>query len=328
MSSQPVLSIVVAVYNGEKFLPQFFDNLIAQKLENWELIVVNDGSTDNSKDVIESYADKFAQLKILFQENQGVSVARNTGMVEATGKYITFPDIDDEINPLMYGRLLEIALAGELDVATCNGTYVYTNGDAPKAIFPPNKVPSTAVISGPEWLEIGLSSRKFLHVTWLNLYRLEMLRQHNFFFEPKLHHQDIPWTTEVLLVAKRVQFINEQYYRYLIHNQSVSHSLSGDERSVRKVHTYLKIIDMLLDIYQRYPEQVKQAPACLWQVGKEGLGVTQALLAIQSPTTQKEMVQQFFDKGYWEIVWTHATTLKLKWRLIRRYKKLKEIIKS
>ncbi|MEX6384728.1 hypothetical protein AB6F61_17745 [Providencia hangzhouensis] len=91
-----------------------------------------------------------------------------------------------------------------------------------------------------------------------------MSRQHKFFFEPKLHHQDIPWTTEVLLVAKRVQFINEQYYRYLIHNQSVSHSLSGDERSVRKIKTYLKIIDMLLNIYQRYPENKLNKPLLVY----------------------------------------------------------------
>ncbi|MTC50247.1 glycosyltransferase [Providencia alcalifaciens] len=326
MSFQPVLSIVVAVYNGEKFLPHFFDSLIAQKLENWELIIVNDGSKDDSESVIRQYEDKFENIKVLAQENQGVSVARNTGMAVATGQYITFPDIDDEIDARMYGRLLEIALAGDLDVATCNGTYVYTNGDAPKAIFPPNKVPSTGVISGSQWLQIGLSSRKFLHVTWLNLYRLSLIREHNFTFEPRLHHQDIPWTTEMLLVAKRVQFINEQYYEYLIHNQSVSHSLTGDERSVRKINTYLKILDMLMDIYKRHPEEVKQAPACLWQVGKEGLGVVLALLAIKSPETQKQMVQLFFDKGYWDIVWKHATTLKLKWRLIRRYSKLKAII--
>ncbi|WP_140187603.1 glycosyltransferase [Providencia stuartii] len=327
MSSHPVLSIVVAVYNGEKFLPHFFDSLLAQNLSHWELIVVNDGSKDNSEEVIRQYQDKFSHFKLLTQENQGVSVARNTGMAQATGQYITFPDIDDEISPKRYGRLLEIALAGDLDVATCNGTYIYTNGDAPKAIFPPNKVPSTGVISGPEWLEMGLSSRKFLHVTWLNLYRLELIRQHNFSFEPKLHHQDIPWTTELLLVAKKVQFINEQYYDYLIHNQSVSHSLQGDERSVRKINTYLKIIDMLLAIYKRYPEQVKQAPACLWQVGKEGLGVIQAILAIKSPEIQREMAQKFIESGYWDVVWSHATTIKLKWRLIRRYTKLKAAAK-
>lgn len=201
-------------------------------------------------------------------------------MAEARGKYITFPDIDDEISPKMYGRLLEIALAGDLDVATCNGTYIYTNGDAPKAIFPPNKVPSTGVISGPEWLEIGLSSRKFLHVTWLNLYRLDLIRQHNFSFEPKLHHQDIPWTTELLLVAKRVQFINEQYYDYLIHNQSVSHSLQGDERSIRKINTYLKIIDMLLDIYKRYRNRLNRRQRVYGRSVKKGLGLLKPYLPL------------------------------------------------
>ena len=327
MPSQPVLSIVAAVYNGEKFLAPFFDSLLAQQLENWELILVNDGSTDNTNTIIEQYADKFNHIKVIHQENQGVSVARNSGMVEAIGRYITFPDIDDVIHPGMYNRLLEIALAGELDVATCNGTYVYTNGEASKPIFPPNRVPSTGVMSGAAWLQMGLSSKKFLHVTWLNLYKLDFIRQNQFTFEPKLHHQDIPWTTEVLLAAKRVQFINEQFYDYLIHNQSVSHSLQGDERRIRKINTYLKIIDMLLDIYRRYPAEVKQAPACLWQIGKEGLGVILSIMSIESPETKRQMATLFFEKGYWGVVWSHATSIKLRWRLIRRYSRLKALTK-
>ncbi|UDG80562.1 hypothetical protein GFV14_00014 [Candidatus Hartigia pinicola] len=327
MSSYPVLSIVVAVYNGEKFLSHFFDNLLAQSCNNFEVIVVNDGSKNNNEEIISQYRKKFNHFKLLSQKNQGVSVARNNGMKQAIGQYITFPDIDDKISPKMYERLLKIALEGDLDVAICNGTYVYLNNNISKAIFPLHKVPSTSVISGPKWLEIGLSSRKFLHVTWLNIYRLSLIKQHNFLFEPKLHHQDIPWTTELLLVAKRVQFINEQYYEYLIHNQSISHSLTGDKRAIRKIYTYLKIIDMLLDIYKRYPKQVKQSPACLWQIGKEGLGVVQAILSIKSPEIQRNMSRFFFEQGYWNIIWSHATTIMLKWRLIRRYFHLKAIIK-
>ena len=81
------------------------------------------------------------------------------------GQYITFPDIDDVIHPQMYGRLLEIALAGKLDVATCNGTYVYEDGREPRPIFPPDRLRSTGVLSGPDWLKRALNSRKFLHVT-------------------------------------------------------------------------------------------------------------------------------------------------------------------
>lgn len=71
MSPAPVLSIVVAVYNGEKFLPHFFDSLLAQNLSNWELIVVNDGSKDNSEAVIRQYQDKFSHFTLLTQDNQG-----------------------------------------------------------------------------------------------------------------------------------------------------------------------------------------------------------------------------------------------------------------
>lgn len=328
MSSRPILSIVAAVYNGGKFLPQFFDSLLAQQLDNWELILVNDGSTDNSAALICQYQNKFPNIKILEHENQGVSVTRNRGMAAATGHYITFPDIDDVIHPGMYKRLLEMAETNELDVATCNGTYIYTDGSPEKTIFPPNRVPSTGVISGAEWLQIGLSSRKFLHVAWLNVYRLDFLTAHQFAFEPKLHHQDIPWTTEVLLAAQRVQFTNKSFYDYLVHNQSVSHSLQGDERQVRKINTYLKIIDMLMAIYQRYPDQVKQAPACLWQIGKEGLGVILAIMSIESPELKRQMARKFLDNGYWDIVWRNATSLKLRWRLIRRYLPLKKLVNN
>ncbi|ELA8730905.1 glycosyltransferase, partial [Morganella morganii] len=166
-SSRPLLSIVVAVYNGEKFLPQFFDCLLKQTLPAWELILVNDGSKDNTDAVLREWQDKFPSVTILEQANQGVSVARNTGFAVAKGQYITFPDIDDVIHPQMYGRLLEIALAGKLDVATCNGTYVYEDGREPRPIFPPDRLRSTGVLSGPDWLKRALNSRKFLHVTWL-----------------------------------------------------------------------------------------------------------------------------------------------------------------
>lgn len=180
----------------------------------------------------------------------------------ATGKYIAFPDIDDIIYLGMCNRLLALAKLSNLYVAMCNGTYVYMNGSPSKLIFLLKKVPSTGIISGTEWPQKGLSSGKFLHVTWLNIYKLSFIREHQYQFEPQLYYQDIPWTTEILLNAKRVQFINESYYDYFIYSKSVSHSLYGDVLRVRNVNTYLKIIDMLMDIYIKYPNVVNHTPAC------------------------------------------------------------------
>lgn len=84
---------------------------------------------------------------------------------------------------------------------------------------------------------------------------------------------------------------------------------------------------MLMDIYIKYPNAVNQTPACWWQISKEGFGVVLSIQAIKSPKIKYEMVKRFFDEGYWHITWQHATTLKLKWRLSRRYLKLKSLLK-
>ena len=176
MSQTPLLSIVAAVYNGEKFLAQFFECLEQQQLESYELILVNDGSTDNSLAVIAEWRDRLQNVQVLEQENQGVSVARNTGLAAASGKYLAFPDIDDKLYPGMYRTLLEMAEKEHLDIATCNGTYVYEKRRESHPIFPLDRLPSTGVLPGHVWLKQALDSRKFLHVTWLNIYRHDFIR--------------------------------------------------------------------------------------------------------------------------------------------------------
>lgn len=325
-SSVPQLSIVVAIYNGEKFLSQFFSYLQAQKLKNWELILVNDGSTDNSLKILNEWENKFPDVTILTQENQGVSVARNTGFKIAKGEYVAFPDIDDVIHDKMYSRLLEIAQAGHLDVATCNGNYIYDNGRPSRPIFPSNRLSSTGILTGPQWLKIALESKKFLHVTWLNIYRRAFLLAHDYYFEPRLHHQDIPWTTEVLLTAERVQYIDERYYDYLIHANSVSHTTPDDSIRVRTIHNYMKILEMLDAINQRHAFIVRNINACYWQISKEGLGIIHSIDGIQSPEIKKQVVQTFFDRGIWALIWNNAKDFRLRWRLGRRYFRLKKIL--
>ncbi|TNH43589.1 glycosyltransferase [Photorhabdus luminescens] len=328
MSISLKLSIVVPIYNGERFLPQFFANLSRQKLTNFELILVDDGSTDNSRQVIEQYAEKFPKTEIITQKNQGVSVARNTGLAKAKGDYVVFPDIDDVIYPGMYNRLLEIAQNNDLDIATCNGHYVYDDGRPARKIFPSDRLSSTAVLSGPEWLQQALSSRKFLHVTWLNIYKRAFLTKHHYQFEPGLHHQDIPWTTELLLTANRVQYIDESFYDYLIHSSSVSHAPADDRIKVRTAHHYMKILEMLNKINQRYPQQVKQAPACHWQIAKEGLGILHTINEIESSTIKRQIVHELFERGIWSMIWKNARGFRLRWRLARRYPRLRAVLKA
>lgn len=326
MSDTPQLSLVVAVYNGEKFLSAFFDSIKSQNLNSLELIIVNDGSTDNSAAIIARYADEFSDYQVIDQPNQGVSAARNTGLAVARGEYIAFPDIDDVIYPGMYNRLLELARKGDLDVATCNGTYIYDDGRPAKKIFPSDKLPSTGVLDGPTWLQKALSSRKFLHVTWLNIYRHAFIKAQGFTFEHGLRHQDIPWTTEVLLTAKRVQYIDETYYDYLIHSASVSHTPGTDDTRMRSARHYMKILEMLHAINQRYPRQVKRVPACHWQIAKEGLGIIHTFDNMKDEKKKSMIIKEFFDTGIWKLIWKSAKSPRLRWRLGRRYFRLKRYV--
>lgn len=327
MSDTPQLSLVIAVYNGEKFLSAFFDSIKNQQLESLEMIVVNDGSTDGSAEVIARYASEFTHFQVINQANQGVSAARNTGLAVARGEYLAFPDIDDVIYPGMYPRLLEIATQGNLDVATCNGTYIYDDGRPAKKIFPSDKLSSTGVLEGPVWLQMALSSRKFLHVTWLNIYRHAFIKEHGFTFEHGLRHQDIPWTTEVLLTAQRVQYVDETFYDYLIHSASVSHIPGTNDTRMRSARHYMKILEMLDAINRRYPEQVKRVPACQWQIAKEGLGILHEINNIDDLAKKREITQELFDRGIWSMIWQNARGFRQRWRLGRRYFRLKKLIK-
>lgn len=321
----PLLSVVVAVYNGEHFLTKFFSCLKAQAIDEMEIIMVNDGSTDDSMAMIESWRDTFPEMRVIEQENQGVSVARNTGLAVATGQYLSFPDIDDDFKPGMYRRLLDLALAGNLDVVTCNGNYVYENNRKPsRPIFPEDKLQSTGILTGPAWLKQALDSRKFLHVTWLNLYRHDFIRERGFTFEPGLRHQDIPWTTEVLLAARRVQYTSERFYDYYIHSASVSHKPDTDDTLIRSARHYIKILEMLEAINQRYADEVKNIPACHWQIAKEGLGILHTFNAMKDPQKKKMIIQEFFDRDIWRLIWKNARGFRLRWRLGRRYLKLKK----
>jgi glycosyltransferase involved in cell wall biosynthesis len=326
MSDQPLLSLVVAVYNGEKFLSAFFDSIKNQNIDNLEMIVVNDGSVDNSAEILTRYASEFTNYRVIDQTNQGVSAARNTGLAVATGQYLSFPDIDDVIYPGMYTRLLEIATQNQLDVATCNGNYVYDDGRPSRKIFPSDKLTSTDVMEGTAWLQQALASRKFLHVTWLNIYRHAFIKEQEFTFEHGLRHQDIPWTTEVLLTAKRVQYIDETYYDYLIHSASVSHTPGTDDTRIRNAQHYMKILEMLNDINIRYPQQVAKVPACQWQIAKEGLGILHSINNIADPQKRKMITQELFDRGIWSMIWKNARGLRQHWRLGRRYFRLKRYL--
>ena len=120
MTKSPLISVIIPVYNVEKYLRECLDSVLAQTYKNLEIILIDDGSSDNSGQICDEYAAKDSRIKVIHQVNQGVSAARNAGLKAARGQYIGFVDSDDYIKPDMYEYLYQLISKDNADVAMCN----------------------------------------------------------------------------------------------------------------------------------------------------------------------------------------------------------------
>ena len=125
---KPKISVLVPAYNVALWLPSCLDSILAQTYQNLEIIVVNDGSTDNTGTILDSYAKKNGRIVAIHQKNAGLVAARETGIAHATGDYVTFVDGDDTIAPDMYEHLMANALKYKADISYCGMDFVFPDG--------------------------------------------------------------------------------------------------------------------------------------------------------------------------------------------------------
>ncbi|MCL2507592.1 MAG: glycosyltransferase [Oscillospiraceae bacterium] len=122
----PLISVIMPVYNGEKYLRECLDSIAAQGIfDKTELIVIDDGSTDGTPEILGEYAARYANIRVITQENAGVSAARNAGLDAARGEYISFADADDRMYPDMLETLMNAAVQTGADMAVCGMDYPY-----------------------------------------------------------------------------------------------------------------------------------------------------------------------------------------------------------
>ncbi|MCG7195054.1 glycosyltransferase [Fructilactobacillus sanfranciscensis] len=235
----PLISIIVPTYNVEKYIRTCIESILAQTYRNVEVIIVNDGSTDQSLAVISDLICSHHNVKVINQKNQGLSVARNTGIDVATGKYIAFVDADDKIMPGFVSSLYQIADKTGADIV--RGSFRDFNGNIPKAWVPDFNVPTNC---GTIVLDQFLSSN-ISFVVWSSIYRLDFINSNHIRFTPGILLEDGDFTTRAYMLAKLVATSPEPNYAYRIRQGSILTTNNAQKMSLSEEKVISQFISML-----------------------------------------------------------------------------------
>lgn len=235
----PLISIIVPTYNVEKYIRTCIESILAQTYRNVEVIIVNDGSKDQSLAVISDLICSHHNVKVINQKNQGLSVARNTGIDVATGKYITFVDADDKIMPGFVSSLYQIADKTGADIV--RGSFRDFNGNIPKDWAPDFNVPTNC---GTIVLDQFLSSN-ISFVVWSSIYRLDFINSNHIRFTPGILLEDGDFTTRAYMLAKLVATSPEPNYAYRIRQGSILTTNNAQKMSLSEEKVISQFISML-----------------------------------------------------------------------------------
>ena len=213
-SKNPFMSIIVPVYNVEKYLEECVGSIISQSFSDFELILVDDGSTDSSPKMCDGYAEKDNRVKVIHKQNGGLSSARNAGIDEAEGEYVLFVDSDDYIAE---GSLMNIydtvCKNGDCDVVFLDANKVFEDkGEIPLGDgYQKDKIDGMDKASVMKYLAY---LPKFPGAAWSKLVKRDVILKNNLYFEYGIFCEDIDWTISLLLCSNRFAYCEGVHYYY------------------------------------------------------------------------------------------------------------------
>lgn len=205
----PKISVIVPVYNAEKWLQRCVDSILAQTFTEFELLLIDDGSTDKSLDICKNYAKNDTRIKVVHKNNGGVSSARNLGLDKASGKYVTFVDADDWVGTEYLNNLVSAAEKETADLVI-NYAEVYLRGKGEKENYPEQ------LIENNDYTSLFLQNDLIWHTSpWSKLFKLETIRKSAIKFPDNIHiGEDAIFLYDYLLICKRIKVICTCDYNY------------------------------------------------------------------------------------------------------------------
>ena len=230
------LSVIVPGYNVEEYIAKCIESIVENEIPDMEVILINDGSKDNTIKIMKKYAKKYPKLiKLIDQENKGLSMARNAGIEASTGKYITFVDSDDAIQPNMYKTMLEKAEEGNFDVVACGVNVIY----------PDKTIKLTAGFNHDirDKEEIKSIMNTWYTVVWNKVYKRSILKDVR--FKKGVWYEDVEFLYRLLPNIKSIGLVNEYFNDYMQRPGSITYTYNS------KLYHLIENFDGVIDYYKK-----------------------------------------------------------------------------
>lgn len=256
MESHPLISVIVPVYKVEPYLRQCLDSLLSQTYENLEIILVDDGSPDNCGVICDEYATKERRIRVIHQENGGVSAARNAGLEAASGAYLGFVDSDDWIEPDMYEHLLLGLLQAQVDISICGHWQENGSGRALRGWE------RQEALNTEEAVALLLKDEQMRSYLWDKLYRRELFQGVR--FPVGSTFEDVAVQHRLFTRAKKVFCLPETLYHYRQRSDGIVNDPALINR-IQRCSAAKRRYDDLKDQYPQY-EPLMAAQCVVWAI--------------------------------------------------------------
>ena len=217
----PKVSIIVPVYNVEEYLERCLDSLVNQTLKDIEIIIVNDGSTDGSKEIIQKYLNKYKNIVYLEKENGGLSSARNYGIPYAKGEYIGFVDSDDYVEFTMYEKMYKKAVEEKSDMVECDFIWEYPNK---------KREDIGKIYSGKK--EAIVEARV---VAWNKIIKKDIIEKTKITFPEGLRYEDIEFFYKIVPYLDKISFVKETLVHYVQRESSIANTQNERTGEIFKI---------------------------------------------------------------------------------------------
>ena len=276
----PKVSVIVPIYNVERFVKRCLDSLVNQSLQEIQIILVNDGSTDESGEIAKEYASKHSN-KIIYleKENGGLSDARNFGMRYAEGEYIAFLDSDDYVENTMYEEMYNKALQENSDYVECDFLWEY-----------PDKIKVDKRTPYSNKKEMLTNVRV---VAWNKLIKREILEKNNISFPKGLRYEDIEFTYKLIPYLNKVSYVDKEFVHYVQRNNSIANV--QNERTAEVFTIFDNIIKYYQEkgFYEEYKEELEYSYSRILLCSS-----LKRICKIKDSKTRKKLIKETFEKLY------------------------------